>query len=442
MTRAGIPKPGTTRPGATGSGLRSLEQSLQSSRSGTGKTRGGGLAVGLSSEIALVRGQQYHRPSSQLRALEERVLGATPARTAPEPLAPPVIEQHRLAQEQVNPLWLTPSPVAPAQGFMFSTFAAQEWVDGSYSPELSAPDTGRFQVEAFTHADQWSPEAQISAAYSAAPAGVSLAPAPAIARPSSPPQFGHPQPSLPPVHGQESSSPSIVLPDEENWLAEAERPTTITAASQQSLNPGLALAKDDFEKELAAILGQNQAPADANQPVAPGSTPTSTPAGVGGSAAAVPTPATAHPNHNIFDQMGLGMSYANSFDLGNVSIAKRLDQLERELAVASPTPVPAQPITPPETTHSPGIRELESPFVDPMSLDEFDLVAELAEIGAEAPAKPATDQQGSNSGTNNSDISNSDISNSGTGTSVGDLTDSSTLPNPINRMELAGDKHE
>lgn len=224
-------------------------------------------------------------------------------------------------------------------------------------------------------------------------------------------------------------------------MAEAERPTTITAASQQSLNPGLALAKDDFEKELAAILGQNQAPADANQPVAPGSTPTSTPtstpAGVGGSAAAVPTPATAHPNHNIFDQMGLGMSYANSFDLGNVSIAKRLDQLERELAVASPTPVPAQPITPPETTHSPGIRELESPFVDPMSLDEFDLVAELAEIGAEAPAKPATDQQGNNSGTNNSDISNS-----GTGTSVGDLTDSSTLPNPINRMELAGDKHE
>jgi hypothetical protein len=140
--------------------------------------------------------------------------------------------------------------------------------------------------------------------------------------------------------------------------------------------------------------------------------------------------------------MGLGMSYANSFDLGNVSIAKRLDQLERELAVASPTPVPAQPITPPETTHSPGIRELESPFVDPMSLDEFDLVAELAEIGAEAPAKPATDQQGANSGTNNSDISNSDISNSGTVTSVGDLTDSSTLPNPINRMELAGDKHE
>lgn len=429
IPKAGIPKAGTSRPGATGSGLRSLEQSLQSARSGTGKTRGGGLAVGLASEIALVRGQQYHRPSSQLRALEERVLGATPARTAPEPVAPPVIEQQRLAQEQVNPLWLTPSPVAPAQGFMFSAFAAQEWVDGSYSPELSAPDTGRFQVEAFTHADQWSPEEHISAAYGAAPAGVSLAPAPAIAPPSSPPQFAHSRPSVPPVHGRESSSPSIALPDEENWLAEAERPTTITAASQQSLNPGLALAKDDFEKELAAILGQNQTPAAANQPVAPASTP----AGVGGSAAAVPTPATAHPNHNIFDQMGLGMSYANSFDLGNVSIAKRLDQLERELAVASPTPAPVQPITQPEPTSSPRGRELESPFVDPMSLDEFDLVAELAEIGAEAPAQPATNQQGSNSATNNS----------GTGTSVGDLTDdSSTPPNPINRMDLAGDKHE
>jgi hypothetical protein len=161
--------------------------------------------------------------------------------------------------------------------------------------------------------------------------------------------------------------------DDANWLAraQAEQPQKITTASKRSLNSGLALAKDDFERELATILGREAAPAVT--PGKPGAPSAASPARAPAAPAADVSAPARHPNHEVFDQMGLGMRYANSFDLGNVSLSDSFSRLEADLG-----------LTPASKGRSPPAAA--NPYVDPMNLEEFDLVAELAHIGAERPA--------------------------------------------------------
>jgi hypothetical protein len=90
-----------------------------------------------------------------------------------------------------------------------------------------------------------------------------------------------------------------------------------------------------------------------------------------------PAPAPKPDAHEVFNQMGLAMNYANSFDLGAVDLSARFDQFERELALDTrPAPGAAAPIAVP---------------VKALELDDFDLVADLAHLsGAQATAPQVT----------------------------------------------------
>ncbi|MFZ5600874.1 MAG: hypothetical protein ACOY7J_00345, partial [Pseudomonadota bacterium] len=274
------------------------------------------------------------------------------------------------------------TPVAPAN----TVAAASLWPQpmqrlpaAPYAPEFSAPGTGRFQVESFA-AGPTSPEDLFKP-----DAAVSTAPAVSAAPTASAPAFA-----------PTSAEPGISLPvndDAIGWLAQAqsEQPKKITSASRKSLDSGLSLAKDEFERELASILGQTGSAAapvvapPVTDPLFQNAQPQNTqaqPAPQQTKPPVLPDPNAPppHPSHDVFDQMGLGMRYANSFDLGNVNLNERFNRFEQELE---------QPATPPQRTSAPAA---PSPFVDPyanpMSLDEFDLVAELAEIGAEKKVCP------------------------------------------------------
>lgn len=336
----------------------------------------------LQEQIDVIRGRKIAQPTRSLRALEDRVLGRQP----PAPTSAPQRETLRIDKGQVAPPANAPAPattpVAPAN----TVAAASLWPQpmqrlpaAPYAPEFSAPGTGRFQVESFA-AGPTSPEDLFKP-----DAAVSTAPAVSAAPTASAPAFA-----------PTSAEPGISLPvndDAIGWLAQAqsEQPKKITSASRKSLDSGLSLAKDEFERELASILGQTGSAAapvvapPVTDPLFQNAQPQNTQAQPAPQQTKPPVPPDPnapppHPSHDVFDQMGLGMRYANSFDLGNVNLNERFNRFEQELE---------QPATPPQRTSAPAA---PSPFVDPyanpMSLDEFDLVAELAEIGAEKKVCP------------------------------------------------------
>jgi hypothetical protein len=165
------------------------------------------------------------------------------------------------------------------------------------------------------------------------------------------------------------------------------RPATAPATAQRVGGTGArALSQDqqaiaaDFERDLAAMLGSNTAPRTAPEDKQWDDALRST-----GSAPGVPSPPVAQTEapppptrsaHAVFDQMGLAMNYANSFDLGAVDLSTRFDQFDKELAVAPKPPPAAAPPVP----------------VQALALDDFDLVADLAEIsGAQSAAAPHTE---------------------------------------------------
>jgi hypothetical protein len=139
-----------------------------------------------------------------------------------------------------------------------------------------------------------------------------------------------------------------------------------------------------FERDIASMLGQpspassaeNQqwdnavrnaanAPTDTPPPPVVTSEPTATPKLQG---------------HDVFNQMGLAMNYANSFDLGAMDLSARFDHFDDELSLASKTP-------PPAPSGSMAIPSQSS--VQALALDDFDLVADLAEIsGAQSVPAP------------------------------------------------------
>ncbi|MEZ5504503.1 MAG: hypothetical protein R3F38_00380 [Gammaproteobacteria bacterium] len=329
----------------------------------------------LQEQIDVIRGRRVAEPTSSLRALEDRVLGRTPATQEPRRTT------QRLDNGQVPPPAEPVRAVAnaltapPHTGWSRPTLPAT--TAAPYAPEFSAPDTGRFQVEPFSA--PLDPESIFRAdtAVSTAPS-----PTPAIASPVAvAPISASPQRA---VLAPSATQPRLVEDDATGWLtqAQSEQPEQISSASRNALDGELALAKDDFERELASILGQSTTPAPKPDPLfanAPAQQLPAPPAAVPAPAATTPEQAPpAHPGHDIFDQMGLGMRYANSFNLGNVNLSERFRQFEQDLEQPAPRPAtpPANPFV--------------DPFVEPMSLDDFDLVAELAEIGAEQPAAAPT----------------------------------------------------
>lgn len=426
-----------------GRSLRSLEQSLAKPRATAAKKTNGKQAhaktrspsvkkiegfsaslpleqlapAHLQEQIDVIRGRRIAQPTRSLRALEDRVLGRPPQSTPQRAtqrldqgqVAPPASVPQQLPQQvpqktppnahpsSPNKLPISPplvssgipnTPLSPMPPTGTVT-AASLWPQPTqrfpaasatpYAPEFSAPDSGRFQVESFAGPlspdDLFKPDAAVSA---------------------SPDINTTRNSSTPPNFQSNNAQPRLDLPvndDAIGWLAQAqsEQPKKITSASRQSLDSGLALAKDDFERELAAILGQ---PSNAAAPVttAPSLSPpafdplfqNAQPQNTQAQPAPPPAkPVTPdpnapppHPNHDVFDQMGLGMRYANSFDLGNINLNERFKRFEQDLEPATPQRAV------PSVTPNPFV----DPYANPMSLDEFDLVAELAEISAEKPA--------------------------------------------------------
>jgi len=341
------------------------------------------------------------------------------------------------------------SPFSPA-AFPTTTVSGVQGFSAQEEAAFSAPDSNRFYVEPFyedsSHEESNHEESrheivnqaglnqsQSSAALTDAPVSPWQEPlgvsdvssvsssqthqpqAADFAWPEDPVDLNHPslsnsstplnaQPMV--ADGDGIAAPSLQMAEEdEHWILQAQKdqPQQITEASRQSLDEGLAVAKDDFEQELAAILGTSPPPAapkatddfiaQAASAQAGQSDQASSPSGGQSSAETKPGEAQneeappPHPNHDIFDQMGKGMSYANSFDLGSVNIHDRFDQFDAQMnqetqQAGSETLELTPPASlAPSTTET--VTSMQSPFVDPMDLDDFDLVAELAQIGVD-----------------------------------------------------------
>ncbi|CBL45772.1 Hypothetical protein HDN1F_21890 [gamma proteobacterium HdN1] len=356
---------------AMGRSLRSLERpqtlAKTSAASGTDPDT-------LQGWIDAVRGRTIPQLGRNLRALENQLQGSAPkAKTTRRQALR--LDHHQLPAAPTAPINApapataptTASVTAPGWPSAQTAYAASLWPAGSanqyaqrlpsaataiLTPELSAPDAGRFQVEAFTESEFLAPQL--------APAP-KLIPAPQLteARPNDATQW----PSAPPV--------PAISDDGNQWLNQASTPST--GGTSAKLDAGLSLAKDEFERELAAILGQpTPAQQSPTQTTTPTQADTQTQAGT-----LTPETAPLQSRHDIFDQMGLAMRYANSFDLGKVNLNERFREFEQALE-----PTRAAPAIQPQPAEA---SPFANPYVTPMQLDDFDLVAELAEISATQP---------------------------------------------------------
>ena len=374
-------------------GLRVLEQSLKkpgvntSQRTNKMKSSARSLTAArdLREQIDIVQGRRVGQPSNSLRALEDYIagrnspaqqkqkealretqrldFGQAPAAAAPNPIVSspanpsPIIPSPTttVAAENIPKNLLTPDEQnIPVQQAIAATQSGQ-----SYSPEFSAPNTGRFNVEPF------SDNSEINAVM---------------------PSTTAPSHSTAPLSPGSNTNAQREFPvfEEDDWRQQG-TPQKISSSSRSALNGSAALAKEDFERDLAAILGTSANTADptsTNDNFAPPTereTPTSTQ-----NKDKTETQAPPHPTHDIFDQMGKSLRYANSFDLGAVNLRERFDQFDRDLGMDEAS-TRAQKLKKKDQAQ-PGRPSL---FVDPYAksadLDEFDLMAELAEIGDEYP---------------------------------------------------------
>jgi hypothetical protein len=407
-----------------GRSFRALEQSLGKNQSCSAKSKqvnssaltGGadGMPASalapsqLQEQIDVIHGRRVAKPTRSLRMLENRIMGHTStAQVRRETLR---LDHGQVALPPSSQEQTTMFPVAPThkadiqwRSQPLNAFPPVSAAAYPYAPEFSAPDTGRFQVESFangpaTTGDQFLP----GTAVNMTPATDSIdesvgwltraqseqsAKFPALGTGSAQVESFAGAPAIPVVQLHQESAASAApvtdyIDESAGWLtqAQSEQPEKITAASKKSLDPSLTLAKDDFERELAAILGQSATPAAPEQDALFNVTPSAAPAPANQAQSAMPNPNAPppHPSHDVFDQMGLAMRYANSFDLGNINLNDRFNRFESELEQSTKAPDHVVAAT------------VSNPFVDPMNLDEFDLVAELAVISSECPAQPPT----------------------------------------------------
>ena len=158
------------------------------------------------------------------------------------------------------------------------------------------------------------------------------------------------------------------------------------AARRPGFTPDQNAIAANFERDVAAMLSRPSAasaPEDRQWEETVRNAATAPPAASATSPAAPTTPeppaAPKRDAHDVFNQMGLAMNYANSFDLGAMDLSARLDRFDEELALSSNT-TPAVPVQ-----------------VQALALDDFDLVADLAEIsGAQSAPAPSAVEPAAN----------------------------------------------
>lgn len=275
-------------------------------------------------QIAVVRGHAIGKPSRGLFQLEQRLL--LPAAVGP---TQPAIQRHTHGA--------TPSIASPPAA-------------ASHAYALSAPVTatefgGRYNVESF--------EDSSNAAIASPP--ITVAP--------------------------------TVSPCAEPATRVSEPPQRDRVTRRKALTAEQQAVAASFERDIASMLGatspasspENQQWDNAVRNAA--KAPTDTPP-----APAVVTPEpTATPKlqgHDVFNQMGLAMNYANSFDLGAMDLSARFDRFDDELALASKTPPP--------TVTSASMAIPAPTSVQALALDDFDLMADLTEIsGAQSVPAPS-----------------------------------------------------
>lgn len=349
--------------------LHTLERSLKKPRKSQAKSRARALTVmrlegassralaqhvpaklpkDLEDQIAVVRGRAAAKPSRGLLQLEERLLGTSDA----EPQTPTVQRYDHGARSPTLPM--------PPPEFAAPPMVRQARALSAEPPLAGSAFGGRFNVESFEETPS-APPVRVQ------PSDVNVSPP------------ANTVPVMPNVPWQEPrvTTPAGAVP----WAAEQQ---SRRESRKRTLNAEQKAVAENFQRDLAAMLGdagpKAEAPEDKqwDNSLRSVAQPAPTPPSTNG----VPQPTSAAPKpdaHEVFNQMGVAMNYANSFDLGAVNLSARFDQFERELALApNPVPTPAAPVP-----------------VQALALDDFDLVADLAAIGGAPPmTSPATSPAG------------------------------------------------
>ena len=301
------------------------------------------LPKDMEDQIAVVRGHAIGKPSRGLLELEERLLRSGPA--GPTTAA---IQRHAHSSSP-----LPSAPASHAHALSMSTMAND--FGGGYQVE-SFEDTSIATVPPQTRLAPVTPSAAVTAT-----------PAPTVAR---------------------CAEPSTAIVARE--VPEAPARNDITRRTALTSDHEAVAA--NFERDIAAMLGT---PSTASTPenqqwdntvrnatTAPSVTPPPAPPG---SPPIAPDPAVTpkQNGHDVFNQMGLTMNYANSFDLGVMDLSARFDRFDEELSMN------AKPSTGTSTAYT-STASPRPTSVQAMALDDFDLVADLAEIsGAQSAPGPA-----------------------------------------------------
>jgi hypothetical protein len=350
--RTGAPRKARTKARA----LTVMRLEERGGGSGT-ETRNPRLPRDVQDQIDVIRGRAAGKPSRGLLQLEERLL----CRSATPPAQ--IIQRH---EHSATPM--------PAAGVSNARAQAASIASGVAS--------GSYSVEPFEDTSSTLPGAGNDW-----PSG-----APALIMPQGTAAYAAPAPATSPGSLLTAPSDRQVLP-----VAELDRNISAGAGSlaladterrahERALTGDQLAVASNFDRDIAAMLG-SAAPAAApedsqwNNAMLDATKPKTPPANV----AAVETPqsptAPQGDAHEVFNQMGLAMNYANSFDLGAMDMSQRFDRFEQELALAPNAP-------PPVSTRVP---------VHAFALDDFDVVADLAEISGaqsapagEVPSNPPT----------------------------------------------------
>ncbi len=312
------------------------------------------LPKDMEEQIAVVRGRTPGKPSRGLLQLEQRLLQAV--EVAP-PL--PVIQRH---EHSTSPAPQTFRPKTRAQaasiasGFAGGRYNVESFEDAS----AGFPDSaGLFTSE--DHPSRLPRDVPPITPIQAGPSGSLLVQRSTL----NAPQAGQV------LRGAEPDT--NIFTDAGPWALQ----TDDRRARERVLTSDQMAVAANFERDVAALLGSPRrvnAPEDNqwNSTLQDAAKPKTSPTGNVPAAEPPDTPVAPKPDaHQVFNQMGLAMNYANNFDLGSMDVSARFDRFEQELALdAKSTPVPARvPI-------------------QALALDDFDLVADLAEISGVQSATP------------------------------------------------------
>lgn len=351
----GLKAPRKSRAKARALTVMRLEDSAIGVQSNTRSARLLRLPMDMEDQIAIVRGRAVGKPSRGLLQLEERLL-------RPRDVAPTQPATQRYAHGSM------PTPAAPtSQAHALSA----QMAGGEFG--------GRYNVESFEDTSGTSPGQPVApprTEYYAGTAPTTITPIKtALYAGATPATIQSPPVAAVPAVGavpwaQPRTDISVgAVP----WASEQSN----RAVRKRALTQDQQAVAENFERDVAAMLG-TPSPANAPEDQQWDNTvrnAANTPSVTGAPAVNTPEPAMAPKRdaHEVFNQMGLAMNYANSFDLGAMDLSARFDQFDRELDSA-PKAVPSAsaPIRVP---------------VQALALDDFDLVADLAEIsGAQAAA--------------------------------------------------------